>query len=135
MFDDVFHGVYYGSVVGGPYHHLLRSDEQSPPLTGTSAALLAVGQSFDVTGETVGCSPATTGTEPASLDGATARTCNVTTISYPPAVATCDKVPVEATTISYGRASSATDSIIAYHSPVDIQCQLSSDNQVNLETY
>lgn len=132
MFDNEFNGMYCGSVVGGPYHHLLRSDEQSPPLTGTPAALLAAGQKFDVAVETtVGCSPATSGIDPASLDVATARTCDVTTISYPPTVATCDKVPVEATTISYERASSATDSIIAYHDPVDIQCRLNSNDQVN----
>ena len=128
MFDVEFNDVYCGSVAGGPYRHLLLSDELSPAVTGTAVALQP-----GLATETASSSPTTTGTERASLGGATTGTCCLTALTYPPTAAICDKplVPVEPATISYGCASSTTDGVIAYHNSVDIQSHLSPNKQVN----
>lgn len=132
MFDAEFNDAYYGSIVGGggPYHRLLRSDEQSP-----SAGTAVEFEPRHVPGVTVGCPPTTTCVEAgAGVGGATSGTCCLAPVSYPPTASTSDKplVPAAPTTISYYNcASSAADSVIPYQNSVDIQSRLSSSNQVN----
>jgi len=126
IFDVDFNDVYCDSVVERSYRHLLHSDEQSPS-TG-----IAAGKRYNGVGETA----TTTGTELASLGGATAGTCSMTTVTYPltASISIADQhtplIPTGSTTISYGCASSATHSIIACNNVEDIGSRLISNNQV-----